>query len=260
MTELGQIVGAPWSRGDYVARVQSVVDRYERLVRLADRPDDAPLMVTLLLEHPGALRESAALDRRELGIRLEDARTELENVRAAAPIPAPIDRVERTRILALADFEHFIRELRSARRRGEKTVPRSQTLRAVASSVAIRHGVPDFFEQLFPRRVEHARVHVAHESRIAEGTAVRVDAFGRTIAVFRDRGELLAIEDTCPHRGGPLGKGKVAGGAVTCPLHAWTFDLRTGAMRGNPNLCIRKFAVAIDAGEVYVIAPDQRQK
>jgi nitrite reductase/ring-hydroxylating ferredoxin subunit len=255
--ELGAIVGAPWSRREYAARVQSVVDRYERLLRLADHPHDGALMVNLLIHHPGALRESASLDRRAIELRLEDARTELENVRAAAPLPAPLDRVERTKILALADFEHFIRELREARRRGDRSIPRAQTMRAVAASVAIRHGVPDFFEQLFPRPIQHERVHVGPADQIAEGCAVRVEAFGRVIAVFRDRGELLAIEDSCPHRGGPLGKGKVVAGAVTCPLHAWTFDLRSGEMRGNPNLCIRTFALSIEAGEVYLIAPDR---
>jgi nitrite reductase/ring-hydroxylating ferredoxin subunit len=97
---------------------------------------------------------------------------------------------------------------------------------------------------------------VGRAESIAEGTAIRVEAFGRTIAIFRDQGELLAIEDSCPHRGGPLGKGTVAGGAVTCPLHAWSFDLRSGEMRGNPNLCIRTYALAIEADEVYLIAPE----
>ncbi len=256
--ELGEIVGAPWSREAYVERVRSVVDRYERLLRLADHPRDGALLIHLLMAHPGALRESAALERPEINRRLAEARTELENVRAAAPLPAPMGRLDRTRVLALADFEHAVRELRSARRRRRPGLPRpSETLRTVAQAVAVRHGVPDFFEHLFPKRSARARVRVARADEIAEGQAVRVEAFGRIIAVFRDRGELLAIDDSCPHRGGPLGMGTVAGGAVTCPLHAWTFDLRSGEMRGNPNLCIRTHALAIEAGEVFLIAPGE---
>lgn len=159
-------------------------------------------------------------------------------------------------MLALADFEHYVREVRAARRRGEASIPPAKTLRAVAASVSVRHGVKDLLEKLFPAPVQRDRVRVAREEEIAEGTAVRLEAFGRTIAVFRDQGELVAIEDTCPHRGGPLGKGKVAAGAVICPLHAWTFDLRTGEMRGNPNLCIRTHALEIEAGEVYLVAPE----
>ena len=253
--DLGEIVGAPWSRAEYLRRVQSVVDRYEALLRLVDHPRDAVLTIQLLLEHPGALRESGSLTKRAIEARLEEARGELENVRAAAPLPAPIDRVERTRVLALADFEDAIRDMRKKRTR---TIPPHLTLRTVASAVAIRHGVPDFFEHLFPAPIAGDRVRVAREEEIRECSAVRVESFGRTIAVFRDQGELLAIEDSCPHRGGPLGKGKVAAGAVTCPLHAWTFDLRTGAMRGNPSLCVRTWPLRIEAGEVFLVAPENR--
>ena len=63
--DAGQIIGAPWSRRDYASRVESVVDRYERMLRLHDHPRDGALMVRLLLEHPGALRENAAIDRKE---------------------------------------------------------------------------------------------------------------------------------------------------------------------------------------------------
>ncbi len=258
--ELDRIIGSPWSRPVYAARVASVVDRYERMLRLADHPTDGALLIRILLEHPGALREASALDRAAIDRRLEDARTELENLRAAAPLPAPIDRVERTHVLALADFEHFIREIRAARRRGEPSPRPAKTLRAVADAVAIRHGTPDFFRQLFPEPVERSRVRVARADEIAEGSAVRVEAFGRTIAVFRDRGDLIAIEDSCPHRGGPLGKGQVIEGAVVCPLHAWTFDLRSGEMRGNPNLCIKKYSLAIEAGDVYLIAPEGNRR
>jgi nitrite reductase/ring-hydroxylating ferredoxin subunit len=253
-SDLGDIVGAPWSRSEYAHRVESVVLRYERLLQLCDRPS-GPLTIRLLLEHPGALRESGAIDRKEIESRLEAARSELESVRAAAPLPAPIDRLERTRVLALADFEHEILRLRAARRRGEGTIAPAKTIRAVGAAVAVRHGVPDFIAHLFPAPIERARVFVAHADQIAEGSAVRIEAFGTTIAVFRDRGDLLAIEDSCPHRGGPLGKGTVSGGVVTCPLHAWSFDLRSGEMRGNPNLCIKRYLLSIEAGDVYLIAP-----
>jgi nitrite reductase/ring-hydroxylating ferredoxin subunit len=250
-SDLGEIVGAPWSRSEYAQRVGSVVLRYERMLQLSDRPN-ATLTIRLLLDHPGALRESSAIDRKEIESRHDAARSELENVRAAAPLPAPIDRVERTRVLALADFEHQILRLRAARRRGERAIAPAVTMRAVGAAVAVRHGVPDFITHLFPAPLERARMHA---DQIAEGRAVRIEAFGTTIAVFRDRGDLLAIEDSCPHRGGPLGKGTVSGGIVTCPLHAWSFDLRSGQMRGNPNLCIRRYSLSIEAGDVYLIAP-----
>ena len=49
------------------------------------------------------------------------------------------------------------------------------------------------------------------------------------IAVFRtSTGEVFALRDQCPHRGGPLSQGIVHGTRVTCPLHDWVIDLKTG--------------------------------
>lgn len=49
------------------------------------------------------------------------------------------------------------------------------------------------------------------------------------IAVFRTDGDtVFALHDKCPHRGGPLSQGIVAGKTVTCPLHGWKIGLETG--------------------------------
>jgi nitrite reductase (NADH) small subunit len=53
------------------------------------------------------------------------------------------------------------------------------------------------------------------------------------IAVFRTMDDqFFAIEDRCPHKGGPLSQGIVHGTAVTCPLHNWVISLETGAALG----------------------------
>jgi nitrite reductase (NADH) small subunit len=53
------------------------------------------------------------------------------------------------------------------------------------------------------------------------------------IGVFRTaQNEVFAIEDHCPHRGGPLTQGIVHGKAVTCPLHNWVISLETGLALG----------------------------
>jgi nitrite reductase (NADH) small subunit len=64
-----------------------------------------------------------------------------------------------------------------------------------------------------------------------EGRSVAVA--GRRIAVFRTPGGHHAIGAACPHAGGPLADGLVADSCVTCPLHGWRFDLRTGAGLGD---------------------------
>jgi nitrite reductase (NADH) small subunit len=66
---------------------------------------------------------------------------------------------------------------------------------------------------------------------LLEGRSVTVA--GRRVAVFRTEQGHHAIDATCPHRAGPLADGLVADACVTCPLHGWRFDLRSGAALGN---------------------------
>ncbi len=66
------------------------------------------------------------------------------------------------------------------------------------------------------------------------------------IGVFRtvdDR--IYAIEDHCPHRGGPLSEGIVHGTAVTCPLHNWVFSLETGQAQGADEGAVKTIPVRV---------------
>jgi nitrite reductase (NADH) small subunit len=70
------------------------------------------------------------------------------------------------------------------------------------------------------------RLGSADDVPLLEGRSVEVD--GRRLAVFRTPTGYHAIDHACPHAGGPLADGIVAGGCVTCPLHGLRFDLDTG--------------------------------
>ncbi|HEV7731769.1 MAG TPA: Rieske 2Fe-2S domain-containing protein [Candidatus Binatia bacterium] len=65
-------------------------------------------------------------------------------------------------------------------------------------------------------------------SDIAPGTGKTVTVEGKELALFNIDGTFRAIDNECPHRGGPLGEGDVEGCLVTCPWHAWQFDVTTG--------------------------------
>ena len=58
---------------------------------------------------------------------------------------------------------------------------------------------------------------------------------GIWIALFNVDGTFYAMDNSCPHAGGPLGEGKVNGGIVECPWHGWRFDIRTGTRVENQN-------------------------
>ena len=74
------------------------------------------------------------------------------------------------------------------------------------------------------------------------------------IAVFRTaEGRIFALEDHCPHKGGPLSEGIVHGTAVTCPLHNWVISLETGKALGADDGSVTVVPVRIE-GETVSIA------
>lgn len=63
---------------------------------------------------------------------------------------------------------------------------------------------------------------------IGPGSATVVDVNGTDVAIFESEDAYFAVENTCPHQGGPLGEGKVEDNCVYCPWHGWQFDLESG--------------------------------
>lgn len=73
------------------------------------------------------------------------------------------------------------------------------------------------------------------------------------IAIFRTaEDQIFALDDRCPHKGGPLSEGIVHGTSVTCPLHAAVFDLTTGA--GTDAWQVKTHAVRTENGRVLLDA------
>lgn len=85
------------------------------------------------------------------------------------------------------------------------------------------------------------------------GEALRVDTTPPVAVFHTEDGELFAIDDTCTHQDASLADGWLEGCAVECPLHASTFDLRTGAVDAPPaKLPVRTHTVVVEDGVVYV--------
>ena len=85
------------------------------------------------------------------------------------------------------------------------------------------------------------------------GEAVRLETTP-PIAVFcTDDGELYAIDDTCTHQDASLADGWLEDCRVECPLHASTFDLRTGQVDLPPaKRGVRTHRVVVEDGEIFV--------
>ncbi len=76
---------------------------------------------------------------------------------------------------------------------------------------------------------------------------------GIHVAVFRNAAdEVFALEDRCPHKGGPLSQGIVHGKKVTCPLHGWNIELDSGCAVAPDEGCAREFPIKIEGSRVWL--------
>ena len=99
---------------------------------------------------------------------------------------------------------------------------------------------------------EPKRVRVAGVGDVNPGEGRVVDVAGRLVALFNVDGRYYAIDNSCPHRGGPLGEGDLEGAVVACPWHAWRWDVTTGANTNNPALKLACFSVTEERGDLFV--------
>lgn len=104
------------------------------------------------------------------------------------------------------------------------------------------------------------RIAYCRDIPVREGRAVKVG--NRDIAIFNLGDRFLAVENRCPHKGGPLADGMVSGATVVCPLHAWKMSLETGKGVNGPSTssCVEIFRTRVDSGVVLVELSDMRAK
>lgn len=97
-----------------------------------------------------------------------------------------------------------------------------------------------------------ARIAYCRDIPLREGRSVKVGA--REIAVFNLGDRFLAVENRCPHKGGPLADGIVSGSTVVCPLHAWKMSLETGQGVNGPSAssCVETFRTRVEGGIVLL--------
>jgi nitrite reductase/ring-hydroxylating ferredoxin subunit len=114
-----------------------------------------------------------------------------------------------------------------------------------------------------------AKYVVAAVEDLPPGTRKILDVGGRSIGVFNIGGELFALRNRCPHQGGPLCEGRLAGFVespspgeihysrrgeiLRCPWHAWEYDVRTGESYFNPAVTrVRSYGVGVESGSAVV--------
>ncbi|MDP3936996.1 MAG: Rieske (2Fe-2S) protein [Deltaproteobacteria bacterium] len=97
-----------------------------------------------------------------------------------------------------------------------------------------------------------AFVKAAEAAAIPSGEGIVVEVEGKKIALFNCDGNYFATDNTCVHRGGPLGEGLVEGTTVICPRHGWEFDVSSGACLTNRKARIGVYPTKVEGEDLLV--------
>ena len=96
-------------------------------------------------------------------------------------------------------------------------------------------------------------VRVTGTGDVKAGHGIVAEINGKTLAIFNVDGQFRAIDNTCLHRGGPLGEGEVEGNVVTCPWHGWQYNVETGVCVNNPAAKVECYQVKVEGLDVKVL-------
>lgn len=92
---------------------------------------------------------------------------------------------------------------------------------------------------------------------LPEGRVKAVICSDDTVAVTHYDGEYAALDNRCPHQGGPLGQGSMETGLLRCPWHGWDFDPLTGETPGSHDDCVETFPVEVRENGIYIGFPEE---
>ncbi len=94
---------------------------------------------------------------------------------------------------------------------------------------------------------------------LLEGRVITVHAGAKQFAVSHFEGKICAIDNSCPHQGGPLGEGSIENGILRCPWHGWDFHPCTGKAPGFDD-GVDSYPVEERSDGVFVGITDENQQ
>ena len=95
----------------------------------------------------------------------------------------------------------------------------------------------------------------ARKDEIPAGSIREFQVDGTTLAIANVDGKFYAIDNTCLHRGGPLGQGQLSGKAVTCPWHGWQYDVTSGKVTQNPSVGVTCYTLEVRGDDIWAELP-----
>jgi nitrite reductase (NADH) small subunit len=100
-------------------------------------------------------------------------------------------------------------------------------------------------------------IKLAPAAEIRPGRAKFIIVGRRRLAIFHlaESGRYIVVDDECPHAGASLAMGEVQGETVTCPWHAWAFDLDTGRCQCAEHVWLRRYESRLEDGHIWARLP-----
>ena len=93
---------------------------------------------------------------------------------------------------------------------------------------------------------------VAKISDLPENRVMTATAGTQQVCLVNYNGKISALDNRCPHQGGPLGEGQIENEWVICPWHAYEYDPHTGKAPEGFEDCVRPFPLELREGDIYV--------
>ncbi len=91
-----------------------------------------------------------------------------------------------------------------------------------------------------------------NKERLAEGRVMTVTAAHKGICLTHFEGKFSALDNKCPHQGGPLGEGSIENGLLRCPWHGWDFNPCTGMPPGGFDDGVETFLTKEEDNAIYI--------
>jgi len=90
---------------------------------------------------------------------------------------------------------------------------------------------------------------------LVEGRVMTVTADTKQICLTHFEGEISALDNHCPHQGGPLGEGSIEKDVLRCPWHGWDYHPCTGKAPGFDD-GVETYPIKIEGQKVFIGLPE----
>ena len=108
------------------------------------------------------------------------------------------------------------------------------------------------------KKIEWHKV-LDNKEELIEGRVMTVTAGHTSICLTHFEGKYCALDNKCPHQGGPLGEGSIEGGMLRCPWHGWDFDPCSGMPPGGYDDGVKTFEIKEEGDEIFIAIEEEEE-